>query len=224
MAFKLAKQAIDNNWIFIYLKDPSLLAEALRMSKTIDKSGHGAIVFVEDIDQVTRGSRDAAMQDILNTLDGGDTKDMNVISLFTTNHIELIEPTFLRGKRIGTIISMGFLDADTAYDFMKKSFHIGGYKIVEDLTEVCKKIEASEIAPAFMAEIIEAVKARLVFDDRVEVEAQDVDYAVDSYLHQVALAKKKNDTSSISEKAIANLKEALLGDIRKEIKDALAEI
>ena len=28
------------------------------------------------------------MQDILNTLDGGDTKQMNVIALFTTNHLE----------------------------------------------------------------------------------------------------------------------------------------
>ena len=60
------------------------------------------------------------MQDILNTLDGGDTKQMNVISLFTTNHIELIEPTFLRGKRIGSIISLGFLDAKTAKKFVLK--------------------------------------------------------------------------------------------------------
>ena len=45
------------------------------------------------------------MQDILNTLDGGDTKQMNVIALFTTNHLDQIEPTFLRGKRIGSIVS-----------------------------------------------------------------------------------------------------------------------
>lgn len=82
------------------------------MCKVVDRSGHGVVVFVEDIDQVTRGNRDAAMQDILNTLDGGDTKDMNVITLFTTNHIELIEPTFLRGKRIGSVITMDCLDAE----------------------------------------------------------------------------------------------------------------
>lgn len=48
LAFKLAKQAVENGWIFIYLKDPKLLAESLRMSQTIDRSGHGALVFVED--------------------------------------------------------------------------------------------------------------------------------------------------------------------------------
>jgi ATP-dependent 26S proteasome regulatory subunit len=114
LAFKLAKEAIGNGWSFIYLKSPELLAETLRMCKTLDQNGHGIIVFTEDVDQVTRGNRDGALQDILNTLDGGDTKDMNVIALFTTNHIELIEPTFLRGKRIGSIISMPMLNAATA--------------------------------------------------------------------------------------------------------------
>jgi hypothetical protein len=85
----LAKEAIKNSWSFIYLKSPKLLADTLRMSKTLDKNGNGIIVFVEDIDQVTRGDRDAALQDILNTLDGGDTKNMNVISLFTTNQLSI---------------------------------------------------------------------------------------------------------------------------------------
>lgn len=209
LAFKLAKEAITNGWIFIYLKDPSLLAEALRMSKIIDRSGHGALIFVEDVDQVTRGDRNAAMQDILNTLDGGDTKDMNVISLFTTNHIELIEPTFLRGKRIGTIISMGFLDAETALDFMQQSFKIGDYTIAEDLTSVCELIAKSDIAPAFMAEIVEAVKARLVFEKRKEVKEFDVEYAVKSYLHQVELAKKKPATDT-PEKVLADSLEAVI--------------
>lgn len=48
LAFKLARQAVQNGWMFFYLKDPTLLAETLRMSKIIDKSGHGAVVFVED--------------------------------------------------------------------------------------------------------------------------------------------------------------------------------
>lgn len=218
LAFKLAKEAIKNGWIFIYLKDPSLLAEALRMSKIIDRSGHGALIFVEDVDQVTRGDRDAALQDIVNTLDGGDTKDMNVISLFTTNHIELINPTFLRGKRIGTIISMGFLDAETALDFMKQSFQIGNYTIAEDLTEVCNLIASSDIAPAFMAEIVEAVKARLVFEKRNDVKAFDVDYAVKSYLHQVDLAKKKPTTDTPEVLLAKNLKNVVVSELRADIQ------
>lgn len=221
LAFKLAKKAIENGWIFIYLKDPSLLAEALRMSKIIDRSGHGALIFVEDVDQVTRGDRDAALQDIVNTLDGGDTKDMNVISLFTTNHIELINPTFLRGKRIGTIISMGFLDAETALDFMEQYFQIGNYTISEDLTEVCNLIANSDIAPAFMAEIVEAVKARLVFEKRNDVKSFDVEYAVKSYLHQVDLAKKRPTTDTPEVLLAKNLKTVVTEELKNHVDTAL---
>lgn len=209
LAFKLARQAVENNWIFIYLKDPKLLAEALRMSKIIDQSGHGALIFVEDIDQVTRGNRDSAMQDILNTLDGGDTKDMNVITLFTTNHIELIEPTFLRGKRVGTIISMGPLDAETAEQFIRKSFEIGYYTIIDDLTDVCKFIEQSHIAPAFMAEIIEKVKSMMVLSDQCEVKADDIKYSVQSYLRQVDLSRTKDMSVTPEKKFVDSLFEVL---------------
>lgn len=209
LAFKLARQAVSNNWMFIYLKDPKLLAEALRMSKIIDQSGHGALIFVEDIDQVTRGNRDSAMQDILNTLDGGDTKDMNVITLFTTNHIELIEPTFLRGKRVGTIISMGPLDAETAELFIRKSFEIGCYTLVDDLTDVCKFIEESHIAPAFMAEIIEKVKSMMVLSDQCEVKADDIRYSVQSYLRQVELSRTKDMSVSPEKKLVDALLEVI---------------
>lgn len=209
LAFKLARQAVANNWMFIYLKDPKLLAEALRMSKIIDQSGHGALIFVEDIDQVTRGNRDSAMQDILNTLDGGDTKDMNVITLFTTNHIELIEPTFLRGKRVGTIISMGPLDAETAEMFIRKSFEVGCYTILDDLTDVCKFIEASHIAPAFMAEIIEKVKSMMVLANQCEVRAEDIKYSVQSYLRQVELSRTKDMSVTPEKKFVDALFEIL---------------
>ena len=202
LAFKLARHAIQNGWMFIYLKDPTLLAEALKMSKVIDHSGWGIIIFCEDVDQVVKGNRDKAMQDILNTLDGGDTKNMNVISLFTTNHIELIEPTFLRGKRIGTIVSMGSLDAEAAIDFIKASFAIGEYTIEDNLEEVGKMIAEYQIVPAFMAEIIEKVKANMVLANQTEVKAEDIKFSIESYLHQMELSRTKNLSKSPAEELV----------------------
>lgn len=215
MAFKLAKEAINNCWTFIYLKEPKLLAQILRLSKVIDQSGHGIIVFVEDVDQVTRGNRNDAMQDILNTLDGGDTKGMNVITLFTTNHIELIEPTFLRGKRIGSIISMGYLDAETAETFIHASFAEGGYVINEDLAEVCNLIANSNIAPAFMAEIVESVKSKMIFSETNEVKAEYIKHSVNSYLRQVALSQKK-DMSETPEQKLASALKDVLGTVNRD--------
>jgi transitional endoplasmic reticulum ATPase len=209
VAFKLAKLAVDNGWIFIYLKDPKLLAESLRMSKIIDKSGYGVVIFTEDIDQVIRGNRDAAMQDILNTLDGGDTKDMNVISLFTTNHIELIEPTFLRGKRISSIIEMGALDAKTAEEFIRASFESGCYTIQDDLTEVCQYIEKANIVPAFMADIIERVKAMMILSDQCFVDPKEIKYSVDSYMHHVELSKIKDLSITPEKQFVDSLRQIL---------------
>lgn len=210
LAFKLAVEAVKHNWAFIYLKDPSLLAESLRMCKTIDRSGNGVIVFVEDIDQVTRGQRDQKLQDILNTLDGGDTKSLNVITLFTTNHIELIEPTFLRGKRIGSIITMDTLDEDSAERFIKASFKKEeGYKLDGDFTQVYKLIANSDIAPAFMAEIVEAIKSKLIFMDDNKVTPFHIESSVQSYKRQVELSKKKDMTETPGEKLVSALKEVL---------------
>lgn len=206
LAFKLAKDAVNNGWSFVYLKDPSLLAETLRMCKVVDRSGHGVIVFVEDIDQVTRGNRDSAMQDILNTLDGGDTKDMNVITLFTTNHIELIEPTFLRGKRIGSVITMDCLDAETAERFIRETFsEAEGYSVDDDLSDVCNYIAKAQIAPAFMAEIVESTKSKLIFTEETHVMSFHIKTSVESYQRQVGLASKKAVIETPADKLAAGL-------------------
>lgn len=206
LAFKLAKDAVNNGWSFVYLKDPSLLAETLRMCKVVDHSGHGVIVFVEDIDQVTRGNRDSAMQDILNTLDGGDTKDMNVITLFTTNHIELIEPTFLRGKRIGSVITMDCLDAETAERFIRETFsEAEGYSVDDDLSDVCNYIAKAQIAPAFMAEIVESTKSKLIFTEETHVTSFHIKTSVESYQRQVGLASKKAVIETPADKLAAGL-------------------
>lgn len=206
LAFKLAKDAVNNGWSFVYLKDPSLLAETLRMCKVVDRSGHGVIVFVEDVDQVTRGNRDSAMQDILNTLDGGDTKDMNVITLFTTNHIELIEPTFLRGKRIGSVITMDCLDAETAERFIRETFsEAEGYSVDDDLSDVCNYIAKAQIAPAFMAEIVESTKSKLIFTEETHVTSFHIKTSVESYQRQVGLASKKTVIETPADKLAAGL-------------------
>jgi len=210
LAFKLAQLANEHNWAAIYLKSPELLADTLRMAKTLDKNGNGIIVFTEDIDQVTRGERTVALQDILNTLDGGDTKDMNVIALFTTNHLEQIDPTFLRGKRIGTIISMSYLDAFTAEKYVAafcKKINLEG-----NFTPVYELIGSSNIAPAFMAEIIENVKSTMVIRGDNTVGADEFLGCVKSYLRQVALSRTK-DNYVTNELALANSLKAVLHDV-----------
>jgi hypothetical protein len=209
LAFKLAKMGNENNFASIYLKSPELLADTLRMAKTLDNNGSGIIVFTEDIDQVTSGERDVALQDILNTLDGGDTKDMNVIALFTTNHINKIDPTFLRGKRIGTIISMDFLEAHTAEQYV--TAFCDGITLTGDFAPIYEKIADSNIAPAFMAEIIENVKSTMVIRGDNTLSATEFDTCILSYLRQVELAQTK-DNYVTTDQALAKSLKAVLHD------------
>jgi hypothetical protein len=224
LAFKLAELGNKNNFAAVYLKSPELLADTLRMAKTLDNNGSGIIVFVEDIDQVTSGERDAALQDILNTLDGGDTKHMNVIALFTTNHLERIDPTFLRGKRIGTIISMDYLEAHTAEIYV--SSFCKGIALVGDFAPIYDKIAASNIAPAFMAEIIENVKSTMVIRGDNTLAAEEFDACIDSYLKQVSLAQTK-DSYDTPELSLAKSLKAVLhsegyfDDVKEVMVDAL---
>jgi SpoVK/Ycf46/Vps4 family AAA+-type ATPase len=202
------------------LKDPTLLAQTLRLGKVIDKNGNGVVIFVEDIDQVTRGNRDSAMQDILNTLDGGDSKQMNVISLFTTNHIELIEPTFLRGKRIGSIISLTFLDKKTAKKFIDFTFSKDNYVVDDQGSDaVLDLIEKSNIAPAFMAEITESVKSNMILSDDNIVKYSYIENSVRSYLHQVDLSRKKDMSVTPEAQLADSLTTVVTGELSKEVKN-----
>lgn len=227
LAFKIAQKAIANGWCFIYLKDPTLLAKTLKLSKSLDNNGHGVIVFLEDIDQVTRGERNQAMQDILNTIDGGDTKQMNVIALFTTNHLELIDPTFLRGKRIGSIVSMGALDEKTTREFLDYTFK-GDYDLdTTGIDEVCKKIAEHNIVPAFMAEITEKVKANLVFEDSNKVTADMLHASLAAYLRQVSLSQKKDLTQSAAEvlyQAMRGVTAAAIPEMAKQVEEIHTEV
>lgn len=237
LAFKVAKMAVENGWMFIYLKDPNLLAETLRMAKTVDRSGNGVVLFLEDIDQVTRGNRDAAMQDILNTLDGGDTKDMNVISIFTTNHIELIEPTFLRGKRVSKIITLGALDKETAEEFIRRSMSITDaegnvlYEVPEDISDAAQYVADNGIVPAFMTDIMEAVKTSMVLNHETVLNPEHIKYEVDEHLAHVALSKTKDMSKTPEMTYVESSREALgierlekqLGEIAEDVHSLLED-
>jgi len=196
-AFYIAKKTIASNWTFIYLKDCKFLAQALRIGDQYTHGDTGVVIFTEDIDQALRGERDANMQDILNTLDGGDTKCKPIISIFTTNHIEKIEPTFMRGKRIGGLISLGSLDEETAEQFIKVMVPSANSEIKISDTEA--KSAAGHlvgIVPAFASEIIDKSKVFMIERDSTVMNSEDIRKAAESYKRQMAYAEMRQTEDS----------------------------
>jgi ATP-dependent 26S proteasome regulatory subunit len=133
---------------------------------------------------------------------------MNVIALFTTNHLEKIDPTFLRGKRIGTIISMTFLDAQTAQLYINKFCE--DVTLEGDFGPICELIEDSKIAPAFMAEIIENVKSNMIIREETSIKADHFKVCIESYVRQVTLSQTKSQALSPEEVLAKGLKDVLL--------------
>lgn len=197
-----ASKAVRNKWTFIYLKTPSEIATALLMAQMYAP----AVVFTEDIDDVVSGERDDDLNNILNTLDGVDTKDKPIITVLTSNHPDKINPAMLRAGRIDTVIAFGEPDAEAAVRFVQLYCKdAGGSSLLaemskEDTVRIGEALKG--YVPAFIAEAVQKAKRfaihRLKGEDITgEITAEDLILAAEALRsHQAMVEKKKEPTKS----------------------------
>lgn len=234
-AFKLAKKANDNDWMFLYVKDAKDTLEAMKVAQKYANNGKGIVLFVEDIDSVL-SQRDAYTNEISLLLDGGESKGSPVITVFTTNHIDRIDPTFLRGKRIGSIVTLTAPDFDTAEQILTNTLtdKDGNRLFTGDLKVSAKMIADEEIVPAFISEIVERVKAHMIFSGKQFCTDEDVVVSIKSYKSQIAIAQlkaqEKTDAELLESSMIKLVSNALNtnitneGNALKAINDTVVDI
>lgn len=150
-AFVAAKKAQKNNWTFIYLDRVEALKDALLFARRYSP----AIIFAEDIESVMKGGRKTSVNDILNTIDGIDAKNQEVMCIFTTNHVEKIEKAMLRPGRLDAVISVQPPDAAAAEKLIRV-YARGLIGEGEDLSGAAKEL-AGQI-PAMIRETVERSK------------------------------------------------------------------
>lgn len=157
----ISKMATDHGATFIHLKNAKYLPEALLIAKNYGRS----VLYCEDIDQVVASEeRGEEMDDILNTLDGVDTKNMEVMLIATTNHPERLNSAFMRAGRIDAFIPMGHPDAPAAVRLLKlKAVNVSGQSLLADDIdfEACGKVLAGK-SPAFITGIITDAKSHCI--------------------------------------------------------------
>lgn len=209
-AFKLASKAVLNDWTFIYVKNAADTLEALEVAGRFDKNGKGVVIFVEDVDKILN-KRDSFTNEISLLMDGGETKKSNIITIFSTNHIADIDQTFLRGKRIGSVVSLTAPDAQTAEMMIRSLFEEGDIPLVGDISKVCERIEKMQIVPAFIHEIVDRVKSTMMYADFNEVSEVELSASVDSYVRQIEIAAPKDKKPSKAEVLYTAL-ESVIGD------------
>ena len=216
-AFKLARKAVQNGWTFVYCKNAEDSLDAMKMAQRYCGNGRGVVLFIEDIDKVL-DKRDEYTNEISLLMDGGESKNINLITVFTTNHIEKIEPTFLRGKRIGSIVTLTHPDKETAKTMLIKLLvdDRGNTLVDGDVDNAAQRIVDLEIVPAFIAEIIDKVKTHILFSGKEKVTEQDILNAIMAYQRQMEIAKLREEQPSVGDRLANNLKELLTAPSKEE--------
>ena len=205
-AYVAAKKCVENNWTFIYLGRVEDLKTAIHFAKAYQP----AVIFAEDIDRVmVEGERkeNETVNDILNTIDGVDTKGMELIVALTTNHVEHIEPAMMRPGRLDAVISVRAPDKSASVELVRL-YSRGRLDKNDDFTQVGEKL-AGQI-PAVIREVVERSKlaaiGRLAPGEQLTLRATDLEFAADEMLNHLRLmTPKPDDERSDIEKAADRL-------------------
>jgi len=148
-----AKKAVATGNTFLYTPHANELSYAIEFAKQYQSPA--CVIFVEDIDRAVTGERSVSMDDILNIVDGIDTKTARIITVLTSNHLEDINPAMLRPGRLDAIIEVTPPDAK-AVERLLRSY--GGSTITDDVNlEAAAKKLAGQI-PAVIAEVVKRAK------------------------------------------------------------------
>lgn len=154
MAAHIASRLAEDAGItYIYAPRADELKQAIEFAKQYQSPA--CVIFCEDIDRVTAGDRSVAMDDILNTIDGIDSKNSHIIVVLTTNNLDSINPAMLRPGRLDAVIEVTPPDAKAVERLIRL---YAGNSIAAD-ADISKAGEllAGQI-PAIVAEVVKRAK------------------------------------------------------------------
>lgn len=187
-AYVTAFMATKNAWTFLYVKDCRDIEAALELARQYQP----AVVFAEDIDRIIGKERTADVNSIMNVIDGVTSKNVEIITVLTTNAVESIYEGMLRYGRVDAVIPVRAPDVAAA----AKLVNLYGRGLV---TSPTKEVEAAvkplvdlgSTASAFR-EVIERAKLSAVrkWDglDELPIAADNVRRAASSMVaHQKLL-------------------------------------
>jgi transitional endoplasmic reticulum ATPase len=149
-----SKLAVDNGVTFIYVTRANELVEAIKLGEMYQSPA--SVVFCEDIDREMAGERRTAqMDDILNIIDGIDTKHANIMVVLTTNAMNALNRAMLRPGRLDAVIEVTPPDADTIIQLVRHY----GKGLIDPQADLAQAGEAlSGCIPAVVAEVVKRAK------------------------------------------------------------------
>ena len=204
----LAKKCARNGWTFLLIPNVDQLAQAVEFARRYQP----CVIFSEDIDQALTGSRrDSKVNEILNVIDGIESKDTEIMVVLTTNHVERINAAMLRPGRLDAVIPVEPPDARAAIRLVEKyTGDLLRMHDLEDLEAVGERL-AGQI-PAVIREVCERSKLTAIArtGDATEIYPADLLVAAEGMKQQMRLLQPQEpDDRSDLEKAAAIVGSAL---------------
>lgn len=121
------------------------------------------VIFKEDVDTDTGAERDREMNRILNQLDGALTKDAQVFTVLTTNHIDEIQAAMNRPGRTDAQLEIGNVDSDVLERIVR--YHCRHVELEEFDADALMEV-AVDYTPAF---IVEACKRAMLYTENGKI-------------------------------------------------------
>jgi transitional endoplasmic reticulum ATPase len=182
------------------LDDLKDLPKAVRFAQAYEP----AVIFAEDIDRAVGEDRNAKANDILNTIDGIDSKDRELVVVLTTNNVDKIHPAMLRPGRLDAVVPVRPPDSMA----VQKLIRLYGRGLIgagESLHNAGDILQGQ--IPAVIREVVERSKLSAIarLDGKtalLQLTGPDLEVAARGMLSHLELIKPKlEDKRSNAEKA-----------------------
>lgn len=118
-----------HEYTFLYCNTPEAIQNAFNFAKVL---GTRTVIFCEDFEVIIKNNDQSKLQ---NMIDGVDTKNLDIILIFTTNYPEQIPPSLIRPGRIDSVIPFEAPDSATA-ELLVRDFAGDKLDPNQDLTSV----------------------------------------------------------------------------------------
>lgn len=191
-ALKLGRMANIDGQTFIYCKDRNM-AQVLDIAKHYQPS----IVFVEDIDEMTSGDRDEAVNDLLNTIDGIQTKGQGLTLIMTTNHKEKINQAFRRPGRIDVVLNFDLPNKDTISRMYRKFLKDAPGLDYQSLADKTPEVQGAVVKEIANRAILSVEEGETLSDKHIEMSIELTQMQID-FMKEPAIVKESSVDSALT--------------------------
>ena len=210
-----------NGWTFVLLDKVQGLRAALEFAKRYAP----AVVFAEDIDRIMM-ERDEDANDLINTIDGVVSKNSEIMTILTTNHVDKIQPVILRPGRLDAVIS---LKAPTQEAVARLLRAYAGNLLPLGSSVDDASVELSGQIPATIRECVERAKLGMIGRGDVVLNDSDLTTAAQTMKAHLALLNRNTAKETDAEGLARTLRAVVvptsadsrqLADIHQEASEA----